>query len=102
MPERKRRDDLETPNTLDLENEAPKGELIEIGAGCSISMDYEEGAPTVYVKTYGEIDTLSLKRRLEQNCPGAKIEGLTTKTPMHTYTKPKTKRSNRKTRKHQK
>ena len=96
MPERKRRDDLENPHTLDLENESLKNEPIEIGAGCSISMDYDEGAATVYVKTYGEVDALSLKRRLEQNCPGAKIEGLTTETPMHVHTKKKTKPSNKK------
>lgn len=96
MPERKRREDLENPTALDLENDSPKNDPIEIGAGCAISMDYEEGNVTVYVKTYGEVDALSLRRRLEQNCPGAKIEGLTTKAPTRMQTKQKTKTSHKK------
>jgi hypothetical protein len=91
MPDRKRRDDLENSNTLDLENDLLKDEAIELGAGCSISLDYNKEAPTVYVKTYGEVDITSLRRRLEQNYPGSKIEGLNPNAPIHVRIKKKRK-----------
>jgi hypothetical protein len=99
MPERKRRDDLETPNTLDLENDLLKDEPIELGAGCSISLDHNEEAPTVYVKTYGEVDITALRIKLEQNYPGAKIEGLAPNVHVHLRIKKKRKTSRRKTNK---
>jgi hypothetical protein len=99
MPERKRRDDLENFNTIDLDNDLLKDEPIELGAGCSISLDYDEGAPTVYVKTYGEVDTTALRRKLEQNYPGAKIEGLNPNVQVHPHIKKKRKTSNKKTHK---
>jgi hypothetical protein len=88
MPERKRREDLEHSNTPDIENDLLKDESIELGAGYSISLDYNEKAQTVYVKPYGEVDTNSLRRKLEQNYPGARIEGL----PPNAYVRIKKKR----------
>ena len=98
MPERKRRDDL-NPNELDVENDLLKGEPIEIGAGCSISLDYEKEAPTLYVKTYGEVDVISLKRKLEQNYPGTRIEGLSSNAPASVRPKKKKKSSIKKSKK---
>lgn len=100
MPERKRRDYLENSNTLNLENDLLKDESIELGAGCSISLDYnEEATPTVYVKTYGEVDITSLRRKLEQNYPGARIEGLNPNAPAHVHIKKKRKTSSKKSNK---
>jgi hypothetical protein len=99
MPERKRRDDLESFNTIDLDRDLLKDEPIELGAGCSISLEYDEGVSTVYVKTYGEVDTTALRRKLEQNYPEAKIEGLNPHARVHSHIKKKRKTSNRKTNK---
>jgi hypothetical protein len=96
MPERRRRDDLENSNTPDLENDLLRDEAIELGAGCSITLDYDAKAPTVYVKTYGEVDVSSLRRKLEQNYPGARIEGLTPYAPAHVRTRKKRKISSKK------
>jgi hypothetical protein len=47
------------------------------GSGYSISVTYDEkGKPLVKVKTYGNVDTAELRRDLERQYPGAKIEGL--------------------------
>ena len=91
MPERKRRDDLEHSNTLDLQNDLLKDESIELGAGYSISLNYNEKDPAIYVKTYGEVDINSLRRKLEQNYPGARIEGLNPN--VYAYTRIKKKRN---------
>jgi hypothetical protein len=99
MPERKRRDDLENSNTLNLENDLLKDESIELGDGCSISLDHNEEATTVYVKTYGEVDITSLRRKLKQNYPGARIEGLNPNASAHSRTKKKRKISRKKSNK---
>jgi hypothetical protein len=98
MPERKRREDLET-SLLALENDLLKDESIELGAGCSISLGHNEEVPTVYVKTYGEVDVISLRRKLEQNYPGARIEGLHPDAPTHVHTKKKRQISSKKSNK---
>jgi len=96
MPERKRRDDLENSNALDLENDLLRDGAIELGDGCSISLDYNEEAPTVYVKTYGEVDITSLRRKLEQNYPGSRIEGLNPNKPAQVRIRKKRKVSEKK------
>jgi hypothetical protein len=96
MPERKRRDDLENSNTFDLENELLKDESIELGDGCSISLNHNKEATTVYVKTYGKVDITTLRKKLEQNYPGARIEGLNPNAPAHMRVKKKRKTSRRK------
>lgn len=98
MPERKRRDDLNS-NLASVEDDLLKNGSIELGDGCSISFSNAEEAPTIYVKTYGEVDFISLKRKLEQNYPGARIQGLSLKTPPHVYSKEKRKTSNKKSHK---
>jgi hypothetical protein len=47
------------------------------GSGYSMSVTYDEkGKPVVQVKTYGDVDATELRRDIEQQYPGAKIEGL--------------------------
>jgi hypothetical protein len=52
-------------------------EPIEGGSGYSISVTYDEkGKPVVRVKTYGDVDVAELRRDIERQYLGAKIEGL--------------------------
>ncbi|MGQ9565206.1 MAG: hypothetical protein ACUVT5_01490 [Candidatus Bathyarchaeales archaeon] len=76
MQERKRRDEL----GLDAATEGllVDDEGIELGSGYSIALDNTDGVTVLHVKTYGEVDSILLRRKLQQHYPGAKIEGLTT------------------------
>jgi hypothetical protein len=59
------------------EEELFEHEPIEGGSGCSISVTYDEkGTPMVKVKTYGKVDAAELRKEIERQYPGAKIEGL--------------------------
>ena len=95
MPIRKHRTDLLTSAVY--EDESLKDEPIELECGYSISLDSANEIPTVRVKTYGEVDNLSLRRKLLQDYPGAKIEGLPSDVPTQVSVKkktvPKTKKS---------
>ncbi|MCW4052292.1 MAG: hypothetical protein NWE78_03650 [Candidatus Bathyarchaeota archaeon] len=52
-------------------------EPLEIASGYSISIKYDkDGAPQIYVKKYGEVDTRGLRREIERSYPGAAIQGL--------------------------
>ncbi|MFQ6087202.1 MAG: hypothetical protein ACE5OV_04190 [Candidatus Bathyarchaeia archaeon] len=52
-------------------------EPIEGGSGYSMSVTYDEkGKPVVKVKTYGDVDVAELRKDIERQYPGAKIEGL--------------------------
>lgn len=97
MPERKRRNEVLDLNLHEFEDSLLEDETIELGSGYSISLDYMREVPTVYVKTYGEVDSVSLRRKIEEHYPGAKIEGLTSNIPVRVSpkrrTKPKTKKS---------
>ena len=79
-----------------VKNDLLKNGSIELGDGCSISLDYDEEAPTMYVKTYGEVDIASLRRKLEQNIPGARIEGLNLKASSNVRIKKRRKIPNKK------
>lgn len=47
------------------------------GSGYSISVTYDEaGKLVVQVKTYGDVDVAELRRNIEQQYPGARVEGL--------------------------
>ncbi len=92
MPERKRRDDL-APNLSADEDDLSKSDSIQLGDGCSISFSSAEETPTVYVKAYGAIDVIALKRKLEQQYPGANIKGINAKTPPQVRPKKKSKSS---------
>ena len=97
MPERKRRNDVLDLNSPEFEDDLLEDETVELGSGYSISLDYMREVPIVYVKTYGEVDSVSLRRKIEEHYPGAKIEGLISDTPVQVIpkrrTKPKTKKS---------
>jgi len=97
VQERKRRDELlnlDTREELPLDNEA-----IELGSGYSIALDNAEGMMVVHVKTYGEVDSILLRRKLQQHYPGARIEGLTTKPDVEIAAKDKSKSSRQKAKK---
>jgi hypothetical protein len=96
MPERKRRNQVMDPNLPDFEDDLAEDEAIELGSGYSVSLDYMDEVPTVYIKTYGEVDSVSLRRKIQENYPGAKIEGLTSKTPVKVCSKRRTKAKTKK------
>lgn len=77
MPERRRRNGLLGSDLSYFEDNLLENESIELGSGYSILLDYESEAPVVYVKTYGEVDLVSLRKEIGRHYPGAKIEGLT-------------------------
>ncbi|MEM2102379.1 MAG: hypothetical protein QXM22_02560 [Candidatus Bathyarchaeia archaeon] len=77
MQERKRRDELPSLDAATEELLVNDGG-IELGSGYSIALDNADGITVVHVKTYGEVDSILLRRKLQQHYPGAKIEGLTT------------------------
>jgi hypothetical protein len=61
------------------------GEPAGGGSGYSISVTYDQsGKPVVRVKTHGNIDEAELRRSLEEQYPGARIEGLN-KKPLVTF-----------------
>jgi hypothetical protein len=52
-------------------------EPVEGGSGYSISVTYDEkGKPLVKVRTYGDVNVAELRKEIERQYPGAKIEGL--------------------------
>ncbi len=63
---------------FDFNEDFPFGkELAEGGSGYSISVTYNDTSkPVVHVKTRGDIDVAELRRDIEQQYPGARIEGL--------------------------
>jgi hypothetical protein len=91
MPERKQRNAVLDLNLPEFEDSLLEDESVELGSGYSISLDYMRGIPTVYVKTYGEVDSVSLRRKIEEHYPGAKIEGLSSNTPVRVNPKRRTK-----------
>lgn len=97
MPERKRRTDVLDSDLPELENDLTEDKSVEVGCGCSISFDTAGELPIVYVKIFGEVDLVSLRRTLEAHYPGVKIEGLTSRAPVRlkakTRGKPRRKKS---------
>jgi hypothetical protein len=96
MPERRRRSEILDPLSPCFEDNMSESESIELGSGYSISLDYVEEAPVIYVKTYGEVDLASLRKEIGRHYPGAKIEGLTSNVPVRVNPKrrPKSKKRN--------
>ena len=77
MPERKRKRRFFDLFGFGEEDFMFGGEPTEGGSGYSISLTYDEkGKPVVQVKTYGDVDKAELRRDIEKQYPGAKIEGL--------------------------
>jgi hypothetical protein len=91
MPERKRRNEVLDSNMPDFDDDLAEAGAVELGSGYSVSLDDMREVPTVYVKTYGKVDSVSLRRKIEEHYPGAKIEGLTSKTPVKVCSKRRTK-----------
>jgi hypothetical protein len=96
MPERRRRNEILDPNLPCFEDSLLESESLELGSGYSILLDYVSEAPIVYVKTYGEVDLVSLRKEIGRHYPGAKIEGLTSNAPIRVSVKrrPKSKKRN--------
>jgi hypothetical protein len=96
MPERRRRNEILDPDLPCFEDNLLENEPIELGSGYSILLDYESEAPIVYVKTYGEVDLVSVRKEIGRRYPGAKIEGLTSSAPVRVSAKrkPKSKKRN--------
>jgi len=94
MPERWRRNDILEPDFPCSEDGLSESQSLELGSGYSILLDYLSEAPIVYVKTYGEVDMVSLRKEIGKHYPGAKIEGLTSKAPVRVIQKrrPKSKK----------
>ena len=94
MPERRRRNEILDSDFPCSEDGLSESESLELGSGYSILLDYVSEAPIVYVKTYGEVDLVSLRKEIGRHYPGAKIEGLTSKAPVRVTQKrrPKSRR----------
>jgi hypothetical protein len=82
LPERRRVNTLPRLDDFNLEGLTVEEEPIVVGSGYSIALDNSKETPVLHVKTYGEVDSTLLRRRLEQYYPGAKIEGLTSTIPV--------------------
>jgi len=94
MPERRRRNEILDSDFPCSEDNLSESKSLELGSGYSILLDYVSEAPIVYVKTYGEVDLVSLRKEIGRHYPGAKIEGLTSKAPVRVTQKrrPKSRR----------
>ena len=77
MPERKKKRRFFDLFGFDEEDFLFGQQPVEGESGYSISVTYDSGGkPVVQVQTRGDVDTAELRRDLEQQYPGAKIEGL--------------------------
>jgi hypothetical protein len=77
MPERKKKRRFFDLFGFDEEDFLFGQESIKGGSGYSISVTYDSsGKPVVQVQTRGDVDTTELRRDIEQQYPGARIEGL--------------------------
>jgi len=99
MPERKRINELPNLNATELEGPALEDESIMLGSGYSLALDNTRETVIIHVKTYGEVDSILLRRKLEQHYPGAKIEGLTPNSHVKVAAKNKSKSRQRKPKK---
>ncbi len=77
MPERKRKKRFSDLLGFDEKGFLSSEDGGGRGSGYSISVTYDEaGKPVVQVKTYGDVDVAELRRNIEQQYPGARVEGL--------------------------
>jgi len=97
LQERKRRDGL---LNLDMPETPLMGdEPIELGAGYSIALNNTDGVTVVHVKTYGEVDSIVLRRKLQQHYPEARIEGLSKEPDVQLNSKNKSEPKRKKAKK---
>jgi len=77
MPERKKKRRFFDLFGFDEEDFLFGQEPVEGESGYSISVTYDNsGKPVVQVQTRGDVNTTELRRDIEQQYPGARIEGL--------------------------
>jgi hypothetical protein len=77
MPERKKRRRFSDLFGFDEEKFLFGKEPIEGQSGYSISVTYDSsGKPVVQVQTRGDVNTTELRKDIEHQYPGARIEGL--------------------------
>jgi len=100
---KRKRENLFDLFNFNLEGSLVRRGLSEGGSGYSISMTYNgTGKPVVQVQTHGDVDREKLRREIEAQYSGAKIEGLE-KRPLirvvseeETYKKEKSKQVKKK------
>jgi len=77
MPERKKKRRFFDLLGFDEEDFLFGQESVKGESGYSISVTYDSGGkPVVQVQTRGDVNTTELRRDIEQQYPGARIEGL--------------------------
>jgi hypothetical protein len=81
-PDRKRINEILGSDLARFEDGLLESEALELGSGYSILLDSANEAQVVYVKTYGEVDLVALRKEIGRHYPGAKIEGLISNTPV--------------------
>ncbi|HML02466.1 MAG TPA: hypothetical protein VK487_03730 [Candidatus Bathyarchaeia archaeon] len=91
MPDRKRTNEVLDSDMPRFEDSLLESDTIQLGSGYSILLDSANEAQVVYVKTYGEVDLIALRKEIGRHYPGAKIEGLTSNTPLRVTQKRRSK-----------
>ena len=81
-PDRKRTNEVLDSDLPRFEDSLLESDTVQLGSGYSILLDSANEAQVVYVKTYGEVDLIALRKEIGRHYPGAKIEGLTSNTPV--------------------
>jgi hypothetical protein len=90
-PDRKRINEILDSDLPRFEDSLLESEALELGSGYSILLDSANEAQVVYVKTYGEVDLVALRKEIGRHYPGAKIEGLNSKAPIRVVQKRRSK-----------
>lgn len=91
VPDRKRTNEVLDSDMPRFEDSLLESDTIQLGSGYSILLDSANEAQVVYVKTYGEVDLIALRKEIGRHYPGAKIEGLTSNTPLRVTQKRRSK-----------
>ncbi|MBS7646354.1 MAG: hypothetical protein QXK47_04920 [Candidatus Bathyarchaeia archaeon] len=97
MPERKQK--RENPSYAEVSLTDDCGFIlepakVEIGAGYSISLIYdEEGNPIIDVKTYGKVDSAKVRRDIERLYPNAQIRRIDEESTVTIIRKSKRKKT---------
>ena len=91
MPDRKRTNEALDSDLPRFEDSLLESDTVQLGSRYSILLDSANEAQVVYVKTYGEVDLIALRKEIGRHYPGAKIEGLTSNTPLRVTQKRRSK-----------
>ena len=94
-PERKRISEIPGSDLPRFEDSLLENEALELGSGYSILLDSANEAQVVYVKTYGEVDLVALRKEIGRHYPCAKIEGLNSNDPVRVIQKQRSKSGKR-------